>query len=74
MRILKILRVNFYAIRALCHVSNGRWFVLRNSPDEVVEALAALDVNRAGNSPEVQQLVSEASEEKILRARKLKTR
>ena len=64
-------RTKFYAIRALWKIFHGRWFVLRNSPDDVVANIAALDL-RDDDAPEIKQLVTDAKTELALRLKNLK--
>lgn len=67
----KRLRVKFYAIRALWRIINGRWFVLRDSPDDVIANIAAIEVEEC-DAPEIQQLVVDANTELALRFSRLK--
>lgn len=50
---------------------NGRWFVLRDAPDDVVANIAALEI-RDEDAPELHQLVGDANAELALRLKTLK--
>ena len=65
------LRTKFHAIRGLWRVLQGRWFVLRDAPDDVVANIAALEM-RDDDAPELHQLVRDANAELALRLKSLK--
>ena len=65
------LRTKFHAVRGLWRITNGRWFVLRDAPDDVVANIAALEM-RDDDAPEIQRLVWDANAELALRVKTIK--
>ena len=67
----EVIRTHFHGILGLWRVMHGRWFVLRDAPNDVVANLAALELCD-DDAPEVRQLVVDATLELALRVQKLK--
>ena len=67
----EVIRTHFHAIRGLWRALQGRWFVLRDAPDDVVANIAALEL-RDDDAPALHQLVGDANAEMALRLKTLK--
>lgn len=67
----EVIRTHFHGILGLWRVMHGRWFVLRDAPNDVVANLAALPLADE-DSPEMRQLIVDANLEMALRVKNLK--
>lgn len=67
----EVIRTHFHGILGLWRVMHGRWFVLRDAPNDVVANVAALPLADE-DSPEMRQLIVDANLEMALRVKNLK--